>query len=78
MVRPKADRDCVSVACASVIAKVARDNLMIELGKSTPGYLFEGHKGYASEAHIQALRGLGPSAEHRLTWLTKILQPEAN
>ncbi len=78
IVRPKADRDCVSVACASVIAKVARDNLMIELGKSTPGYLFEGHKGYASEAHIQALRGLGPSAEHRLTWLTKILQPEAN
>jgi len=61
-----------------VLAKVARDGLIIELAKSTPGYLFEGHKGYASEAHIRALKELGPSTEHRVTWLTKILQPEAN
>lgn len=73
MVRTKADRDCVSVACASVLAKVARDSRMIKLGETLPGYLLEGHKGYASEAHIEAIRRLGPSVEHRQTWLTKIL-----
>lgn len=73
IVRTKADRDCVSVAAASVIAKVARDNLMIELAKSVSGYGLEGHKGYASASHIEAVRRLGPSQEHRKTWLTKIL-----
>ena len=73
MVRTKADRDCVSVAAASVISKVQRDNLMIELAASHAEFGFEGHKGYASEAHIQAIKLHGPSAEHRHTWLTKIL-----
>jgi ribonuclease HII len=73
MVRTKADRDCVSVAAASVVAKVARDNLMIELASKVEGYGFEGHKGYASASHIEAVRKLGPSSEHRITWLTKIL-----
>jgi ribonuclease HII len=73
MVRTKADRDCVSVAAASVIAKVARDNLMIELSKSVSEFGLEGHKGYASASHIEAVRRLGPSAHHRVTWLTKIL-----
>jgi ribonuclease HII len=73
LVRTKADRDCVSVAAASVVAKVARDNLMIELAKRVEGYGLEGHKGYASANHIEAVRALGPSAEHRVTWLTKIL-----
>ena len=73
MVRTKADRDCVSVAAASVIAKVARDNLMIELAKRLSGYGLEGHKGYASATHIEAVRELGPTQEHRITWLTKIL-----
>jgi ribonuclease HII len=73
IVRTKADRDCVSVAAASVISKVDRDNLMIELSSSYREYGFEGHKGYASEAHILAIRTIGPSSEHRHTWLTKIL-----
>ena len=73
IVRTKADRDCVSVAAASVISKVERDNLMIELSKNHPEFGFDGHKGYASEAHILAIRTVGPSAEHRHTWLTKIL-----
>lgn len=73
IVRTKADRDCVSVAAASVISKVRRDNLMIELAKEHEAFGFEGHKGYASEAHIQAIKTTGPSAEHRHTWLTKIL-----
>ena len=73
IVRTKADRDCVSVAAASVISKVERDNLMIELASSHPEFGFEGHKGYASEAHIHAIRSIGPSEVHRHTWLTKIL-----
>jgi ribonuclease HII len=73
IVRTKADRDCVSVAAASVISKVERDNLMIELASSYPEFGFEGHKGYASEGHIQAIRAVGPSEVHRHTWLTKIL-----
>jgi ribonuclease HII len=77
MVRTKADRDCVSVAAASVIAKVARDNLMIELAGNFEGYGFAGHKGYASASHIEAVRGLGPTSEHRVTWLTKILAGDA-
>ena len=73
VVRTKADRDCVSVAAASVISKVERDNLMIALAENYPEFGFAGHKGYAAETHIQAVRSLGPSAEHRVTWLTKIL-----
>jgi ribonuclease HII len=73
VIRTKADRDCVSVAAASVIAKVRRDNLMISLDLEVPGYGLAGHKGYASANHIAALQTLGPSAIHRLSWLTKIL-----
>ncbi|MCX8530623.1 MAG: ribonuclease HII [Rhodoluna sp.] len=76
-VRPKADRDCVSVAAASVLAKVTRDHLMVELAKDFPGYGFEGHKGYASEAHIEAVRRLRPSIQHRVTWLDRILGIES-
>lgn len=73
VVRTKADRDCVSVAAASVIAKVARDDLMIELAKEVQGYGLASHKGYASASHIAALQSLGPSTQHRVTWLAKIL-----
>ena len=74
--RVKADRDCVSVAAASVIAKVHRDDLMTKLAVAHEGYGFEGHKGYASAGHIEAIRTLGPSPVHRLTWLTRILAGE--
>jgi ribonuclease HII len=72
-VQVKADTNCVSVASAAVLAKVTRDALMQELEEKYPGYGLAGHKGYASAAHIAALRTLGPSAIHRLTWLTRIL-----
>ena len=72
-VRPNADRDCASVAAASVLAKVTRDRLMVELAKEFPGFGFEGQKGYASEAHIEAVRRLRPSIQHRVTWLDRIL-----
>lgn len=77
-VRPKADRDCVSVAAASVLAKVTRDRLMVELAEQFPGFGFEGHKGYASATHIEAVRRLRPSIQHRVTWLDRILAIESN
>jgi ribonuclease HII len=72
-VQTKADRDCTSVAAASVLAKVTRDRMMIELSEQIKGFGFDGHKGYASAGHLAAIRELGPSAEHRHTWLTRIL-----
>jgi len=72
-VKTKADRDCVSVAAASVLAKVTRDRLMLEVHEVHPNYSLGSNKGYASEGHIAALREHGPSPVHRLSWLTKIL-----
>lgn len=69
----KADTSCVSVAAAAVLAKVKRDAVMQQHDETYPEYGFAGHKGYASAAHIQALKTHGPSAIHRLTWLTRIL-----
>lgn len=72
----KADRDCVSVAAASVLAKVERDKLMVELAdefEELSAYGFAGNKGYSSAAHILALQTLGATQHHRKTWLTKIL-----
>jgi ribonuclease HII len=71
--KTKADRDCVSVACASVMAKVTRDRLMLEIHQKYPIFGLAANKGYASEGHISALREHGPSPIHRLSWLTKIL-----
>jgi len=73
MAKTKADRDCVSVACASVLAKVIRDRHMLEIHEEHPEYGLASNKGYASESHIQALKAIGPSPVHRLSWLTKIL-----
>lgn len=67
--RVKADRDCVSVAAASIVAKVARDTFMIEAERHHPQYVWGKNKGYASAAHREALREHGPSPLHRLTWL---------
>ena len=73
VMKTKADRDCGSVAAAAISAKVARDSLMVELAKIYPGYGFEENKGYASQKHIEAIQSIGPSPEHRKSWLTKIL-----
>jgi ribonuclease HII len=67
--RIKADRDCVSVAAASVVAKVHRDRLMIEADARYPGYGWAGNKGYGSADHYAAIDSLGPSELHRKTWL---------
>ncbi|MCU1561323.1 MAG: Ribonuclease [Mycetocola sp.] len=67
--RVKADRDCVSVAAASVLAKVHRDNMMIASDMVSPGYGWSGNKGYGSEVHMQAIRSLGVTSLHRKSWL---------
>jgi ribonuclease HII len=61
----KGDRLCLSIAAASILAKVARDEMMIELDAHYPQYGFAGHKGYGSAAHLEALRRFGPSPVHR-------------
>ncbi len=65
----KGDAKSLSIAAASVIAKVTRDRLMLEYDKEMPEYGFAGHKGYGSAAHIQALKTYGPSAIHRRTFI---------
>ena len=67
--RVKADRDCASVAAASVIAKVQRDRLMIDADAVHPGYGWTGNKGYGSADHFAAIGVLGPTPLHRHTWL---------
>jgi len=59
------DKLCFSIACASIMAKVARDHLMIELDRTYPGYGLAQHKGYGTEKHLSCLRQLGPSPIHR-------------
>jgi ribonuclease HII len=69
-VRPvvKADRDCASVAAASVIAKVTRDTHMADLHQEHRAYQWDRNKGYASPEHRDAIRSLGLSPFHRASW----------
>jgi ribonuclease HII len=67
--RIKADRDCGSVAAASVISKVARDRQMIEHDGVIPGYGWARNKGYSTAEHMAAIVELGASELHRKTWL---------
>ena len=64
----KADRTCVSVAAASVLAKVERDALMVKLSSKFPAFGWEDNKGYASPGHIAALSTHGATVEHRRSW----------
>ncbi len=64
----KGDSLSISIAAASIIAKVTRDRLMRVLDSQYPGYGFAGHKGYGSALHLEAIRRLGPSPIHRLTF----------
>ena len=59
------DSLCFSIACASIIAKVSRDHMMIELDGIYPGYGLAQHKGYGTREHLACLRRLGPSPIHR-------------
>jgi len=59
------DSLCFSIACASIIAKVTRDRLMLELDKTYPGYGLAQHKGYGTKEHLACLHRLGPTPIHR-------------
>jgi ribonuclease HII len=64
----RGDATVPSVSAASIIAKCARDDHMLELDQLHPGYGFSAHKGYPTPAHVEALRRLGPSPVHRLSF----------
>lgn len=64
----KGDSRSVSIAAASIIAKVTRDRLMVEYDLLYPGYGLAGHKGYGCQAHLDAIARLGPSPIHRKTF----------
>ena len=66
--RVKADLQCASVAAASVLAKVERDDIMVELAALHPEYGWEINKGYAAPQHREALARLGPCDYHRRSW----------
>ncbi len=59
------------ISCASILAKVYRDDLMIEYSKKYPGYMFEAHKGYGTKKHYESLEKLGVTEIHRLSFLKK-------
>ena len=67
----KGDSRSANIAAASVLAKVTRDDYMEAMATEYPGYGFEIHKGYGTKAHYEALRNLGPSPIHRMTFLKK-------
>lgn len=65
----KGDAKSVSIAAASIIAKVTRDHMMVEYEEIYPGYGFASNKGYGSAQHIAALKELGPTPIHRRTFI---------
>ncbi len=67
--RVKADRDCASVAAASVIAKVHRDHIMIAAHDEHPHYGWSGNKGYGSASHMAAIAEYGATPFHRVSWI---------
>ena len=67
--RVKADRTCLSVAAASVLAKVTRDRIMREAAQHYPQWSFETNKGYPCPLHKAGLQGYGPSVIHRRSWV---------
>ena len=62
------DTLCFSIACASIVAKVFRDQLMTDMDEKYPGYHFANHKGYGTENHFMCLRERGPSPIHRYSF----------
>ena len=70
----KGDGKSVSIAAASIIAKVTRDRIMEEYDKKYPGYGFAAHKGYGTKAHIEALKEQGPVPIHRKTFIKNFIK----
>lgn len=68
----KGDAKSLSIAAASILAKVSRDRLLLEYDKQYPQYNFAKHKGYGTKEHIEAIKKYGPCQIHRASFLTKI------
>lgn len=69
----KGDANSMSIAAASILAKVSRDRLMLEYAKEYPQYFFEKHKGYGTKLHNEMILKYGPSKIHRMSFLKKLL-----
>ncbi len=74
----KGDAKSMSIAAASIVAKVTRDRMMVEYDTLYPGYDFAGNKGYGSAKHIDAIGRLGATPIHRRTFIKKFLQDSGN
>ncbi|MCJ7514913.1 MAG: ribonuclease HII [Dehalococcoidia bacterium] len=74
----RGDKLCLSIACASIIAKVTRDRIMVELDQLHPGYGLADHKGYGTRKHVSCLRQNGPSPIHRHSFapVKEAIQPK--
>jgi len=70
----KGDAKSYSIACASILAKVTRDRMMVDYDKVYPGYDFASNKGYGSAKHIQALKEIGPCEIHRRTFIKNFIK----
>lgn len=70
----KGDANSMSVAAASILAKVSRDRILRQYAVDYPQYGFEKHKGYGTKAHVEALKKYGPCEVHRPSFLKKILK----
>lgn len=70
----KGDAKSMSIASASILAKVSRDRLLYEYANEFPEYQFDKHKGYGTKVHIEALQKYGPCKYHRMSFLKKILK----
>jgi ribonuclease HII len=69
----KGDSKSISIACASIIAKVTRDNIMQKYHEVYPVYGFDTNKGYGTQKHIEALKEYGPCPIHRLSFIKKLI-----
>jgi len=69
---PKGDQAAACVAAASVLAKVTRDRIMVELDRDFPQYGFAEHKGYCTPAHDRTLNAHGPCTEHRFSFVNVV------
>ena len=75
----KGDLNSYTIGCASILAKVYRDNLMKEYAKDYPEYGFEQHKGYGTKPHIEKIKEIGPCKLHRRTFIKNFwVEPEKN
>ena len=70
----KGDAKCISIAAASILAKVTRDRIMEEMDEKYPQYGFAKHKGYGTKDHMDAIRKYGPCPIHRRSFITRIVQ----